>query len=321
MRFFRQAIFNYLCGMDRHITIMAAPLQGITDSVWRNAQAHCFGGVDIYYTPFLRREHGQVRRLGDAAPEANGGLHVVPQILGGRPDECVAMARALSAMGHRQVDINLGCPFPPVALHRRGSGLLPHPDQVAALAQALAQLQNIRFSVKMRLGWQNEREWEQVLPALAALNPTQVTLHPRTGREQYKGELHQEQLAAFVQTCPYPVVYNGGITTTDDIATIAQRFPRLHGVMIGRGLVARPGFLHPDENDQRYRLFHQELLDGYSQRLTGGEHQLLKKMQTLWEHFLPEANRKARKAIKKARTLEQYAQATRQALAHPIKGI
>ena len=44
------------------IPVLAAPLQGVTDNVWRMAQHEVFGGVDAYYAPFMRVEHGEVRR-------------------------------------------------------------------------------------------------------------------------------------------------------------------------------------------------------------------------------------------------------------------
>ena len=50
-----------------------APLQGYTDSVYREAHAQIFGGVETYYTPFVRLEKGGFRNkeLRDLAPEAN----------------------------------------------------------------------------------------------------------------------------------------------------------------------------------------------------------------------------------------------------------
>ena len=41
--------------------IYSAPLQGFTEAVWRNVHAAIFGGIDGYYTPFLRYEHGEIR--------------------------------------------------------------------------------------------------------------------------------------------------------------------------------------------------------------------------------------------------------------------
>ena len=41
--------------------IYAAPLQGYTEMAWRNAHDEVFGGIDAYYTPFVRMEKGGVR--------------------------------------------------------------------------------------------------------------------------------------------------------------------------------------------------------------------------------------------------------------------
>lgn len=42
--------------MQDILPIHFAPLQGYTDAFYRNAHAACFGGIDSYYTPFVRLE-------------------------------------------------------------------------------------------------------------------------------------------------------------------------------------------------------------------------------------------------------------------------
>lgn len=43
--------------MEENVPVIyAAPLQGFTETAWRNAHAQSFGGVDAYYTPFIRLE-------------------------------------------------------------------------------------------------------------------------------------------------------------------------------------------------------------------------------------------------------------------------
>lgn len=48
--------------------------------------------------------------------------------------------------------------------------------------------------------------------------------------------------------------------------------------------------------------------------LQGGDLQLLNKMKTVWEYLLPDADRKARKAIHKASRLDTYQTAVNQLL-------
>ena len=61
--------------------IAFAPLQGYTDAVYRRAHWECVGGVDEYYTPFVRIEKGEVRKkdLRDTDPAANEAVPTVPQ--------------------------------------------------------------------------------------------------------------------------------------------------------------------------------------------------------------------------------------------------
>ena len=47
------------------LPIHFAPLQGYTDAAYRQAHACIFGGIDTYYSPFVRVEHGEIRRKDD----------------------------------------------------------------------------------------------------------------------------------------------------------------------------------------------------------------------------------------------------------------
>ena len=81
--------------------IHLAPLQGYTDWVYREAHARVFGGVDTYYTPFVRLEKDGFRNkeLRDLAPEANAfpklqplpflfRQHILPRALFMQPRPC-----------------------------------------------------------------------------------------------------------------------------------------------------------------------------------------------------------------------------------------
>ena len=77
--------------------------------------------------------------------------------------------------------------------------------------------------------------------------------------------------------------------------------------MIGRGLAKDPAMLCPEKaNADNYCELHNRLRDAYTEQLNGGEHQLLMKMKSLWENFLPNAPRKSLKAIKKATSMAKY---------------
>lgn len=299
------------------IPVLAAPLQGVTDNVWRMAQHEVFGGVDAYYAPFMRVEHGEVRRkdLRDVNTDRNAGITLIPQILACQPDHALMMVDALKQMGYSRIDINLGCPFPPIALHRKGSGMLAYPDLAEGLFKALAAVDGVEYSVKMRLGWDRNDQWRDILPLMEMLKPVNIAVHPRIGKQQYKGDLDIEQFEALLAASSCPVVYNGNLRTVEDIEATIQRYPKIAAVMVGSGLAANPGMFVPDAAPGDYRRFHDMLVDGYTEQLNGGEAQLVRHLQDIWQTFLPGTGRKLFKAIRKSRTLEQYETAAAAALA------
>ena len=302
---------------DKKISVFAAPLQGVTDNVWRMAQHEVFGGVDAYYAPFMRVEHGEVRRkdLRDVEPDRNAGTTLIPQILACQPDHALMMVDALKAMGYSRIDINLGCPFPPIAMHRKGSGMLAYPDLAESLFKALATVKGVEYSVKMRLGWDRNDQWLDVMPLMELIKPKHIAVHPRTGRQQYKGDLDISQFEAILAASPWPIVYNGGLRTLEDIEEVAHNYPNIDAVMVGSGLAANPGMFAPDAKPDDYRRFHDMLVEGYMNQLNGGEAQLVRHLQDIWQTFLPGTGRKLLKAIRKSRTIDQYQNAASAALA------
>jgi len=272
--------------------------------------------VEAYYAPFMRVEHGEVRRkdLRDVDPERNTGITLIPQILACQPDHALMMVEALKHMGYIRIDINLGCPFPPIALHRKGAGMLAYPELVETMFKALATVGDVEYSVKMRIGWDQNDQWRDILPLMDIIKPVSIAIHPRTGKQQYKGELDIEQFEALLAASPWPVVYNGNLRTVEDIQEIIQRYPTLAAVMVGSGLAANPGMFSPDAMPDDYRRFHDLLVEGYTQQLNGGEAQLVRHLQDIWQTFLPGTSHKLFKAIRKSRTLEQYEAAATAAL-------
>ena len=228
--------------MQDILPIHFAPLQGYTDAFYRNAHAACFGGIDSYYTPFVRLEKDSFRNkdVREIAPESNQVPHLVPQLIAPSIEKAETILSLFIEKGYKEADINLGCPFPLLAKRHNGSGILPYPDEVKTLLGLTLKYPQISFSVKMRLGWENPDECLQLAPILNDLPLRHITMHPRLGKQQYKGEVDLKGFEAFYNECNHPLIYNGDLLTVEDIQTISERFPRLAGIMIGRGRLANP---------------------------------------------------------------------------------
>lgn len=300
------------------LPIQFAPLQGYTDAVYRRAHARVFGGIETYYSPFVRIEHGEIRRrdVRDIEPENNPGLHLIPQLIAPDIDKAEQIIALFIEKGYKSMDINLGCPFPVLAKRHNGAGMLPHPEEVKALlTNTIERHPDIEFSVKLRLGWDNPEECLELLPLFNELPLTHIILHPRLGKQQYKGEVDLNGFEAFYNGCKKPLLYNGDLLTLEDIRSISTRFPKLAGLVIGRGLLANPALaleyrqgktLSTDEMAKKVGQLHSEVFNNYQEQLQGGELQLLMKMKSFWEYLLPDGDRKSKKTIHKTSKLANY---------------
>ena len=296
--------------------IHLAPLQGFTDYIFRNAFEKYFGGVDAYYPPFIRLENGKVRNkdLRDIQAGLNTVPRLIPQILPGSSQEFRLLTEIVRDNGYTEIDINLGCPFPLIAGKRKGAGMLPYPEQVQEVLQTVNEYPDIRFSLKIRLGWENVCECQFLSSVFNSVRLDHITVHARTGKQQYKGVVDEEAFARFSEMIRHPLFYNGDIRCRQDVERIFGKFPVLRGVLIGRGLLSSPLLANEFKRNETFseekRMslcsdFHEELFFAYSGVLQG-ESQLLSRMKALWEYFLPSTDRKILKKIRKATRLSQY---------------
>ena len=280
--------------MQDTLPIHFAPLQGYTEAIYRNAHDAFFGGVDTYYTPFVRLEKGNFRRrdVRGIEPENNGVPHLIPQLIASSAEKAEVILSLFIEKGYQEV--------------------------VKALLSIVTRYPQISFSVKMRLGWEQPDECLALAPILNDLPLRQITMHPRLGKQGYKGEVDLQGFSAFREVCQLPLVYNGDIHNLEDIQRISTQFPSLAGIMIGRGLLANPALaleykenrtLAPDEMRDRLKSMHKSVYNNYDVLLEGGEGQLLTKMKTFWEYLAPQTDRKVLKAIHKSTNISKYYQA------------
>lgn len=295
-------------------TIHFAPLQGYTDRVYRKTHALIFGGVDMYYTPFVRWEKQCFRNKDIKDISKEQGTLVIPQLIAATPEEFREIVSLFKTNNYRNIDINMGCPFSKQVRLHRGAGILPYIKEVKSLLSLILEYPEIRFSVKLRLGWEDGNECMVLLPLLNSLPLTHITLHPRLGVQQYGGCTDLEGFELFYNSCIHPLYYNGDICTFDDIEKITMRFPNIKGLMLGRGLLSHPwlateyksGKLSIEEKREKLSVFHSKLWNEYALCLEGGEHQLLMKLKTIWDYLLPDASKKCRKKILKSFSLQMY---------------
>ena len=303
--------------------LILAPMQGLTEVMFRRAYEQCFpGAVDLAVAPFVSLTHGNCggrEQLDDILPERNAGsMAVIPQILGHEPEEFVRMANCMADLGYGEVNWNIGCPMRRIAAKHRGSGILPYPDEIRATLDNVVPRLKARLSVKMRLGHRSPDEIFDIIPILNDYPLAHVTIHGRTGKQQYSGTVDLERVFQAASQLKAPFVYNGDVCTVAAYRQVLSRCTP-HAVMIGRGLLYDPTLplkIKGVEADCRQLtlLFVATLYDAIEQEYPHPVPQL-RKMKEYWclaYRSLHIAEQKAR-AMLRLQSVEDFRRAVNQA--------
>ncbi|MEA3478130.1 MAG: tRNA-dihydrouridine synthase family protein [Bacteroidota bacterium] len=301
------------------IRLHSSPLQGFTDFRFRNAFQKHFGGVDQYIAPYIR-VNGKMEikpaNKRDILPANNQSLDLIPQIITKDAHEFLFVANYVQKQGYNELNWNLGCPYPMVAKRGMGSGLLGTPEKIDEILNRVSAESDIRVSVKMRLGYESPQEIFRVLPVLEKYKLTNIAIHPRIGRQLYKGEVDLKTFEECIGQSSHKIFYNGDITSVQRLREMRDRFPTITHWMIGRGLIADPFLpamikadnpVYPENRYEVFNSFHDALLFSYEEALSGPKH-ILMKMYSFWEYFIHSfpGSPKGLKKIKKTQSLSSY---------------
>lgn len=292
-----------------------APLQGYVDNAYRRLHSQIYGGVDCYYTPFIRIEKGEPRRQDIARLKASvgDGTPLVPQIIFASPEEFRILTEAVKALGFNRIDLNLGCPYPMQTNRGRGAAMI---SDIATMEQIVKQIDSdcsTSYSVKMRLGKDNPDEWRSLLPLLSSVKLNHIAIHPRIARQMYSGDLYIDEFRSLESQSSNPIVWNGEIRNIGDLSAHTNAA----AIMIGRGLLARPSLATEWRNNEEWQHakriatlleFHDRLLSEYEQTLCG-QTQILQHIKPFWDYLEEEIGHRCLKAIRKASTLDRYREA------------
>ena len=307
------------------ITLLSSPLQGFTDFRFRNAFHKHFGGIDTFYSPYIKLNgkmviKGSYQR--DIFPENNTTLEVIPQIITNDADEFLFVAKYVRELGYKELNWNLGCPYPMVAKCGMGSGLISNTSQIEHILKRVHNETDIVVSMKMRMGYENPTEILDVFPILEQYPIKNIAIHARIGKQLYKGGVDLEAFQKCLDTSKQKIYYNGDITSVTKFNELQERFPSIEHWMIGRGLIADP-FLpsmiknntteYPKNRLEIFEAFHDEIYREYDAYLQGPT-PIRMKMLGFWEYFSESFSnpQKTFKKIKKAGNSKNYEAAVKE---------
>lgn len=292
-----------------------APMEGLTDSIYRRLHHKYFPGLDRYYMPFLSPTvhrtltNREERELPLADTE---GFVAIPQVLTKVPEDFLWAAEVIRDRGYREVNLNLGCPSGTVTAKGKGSGMLRDPESLDRFLDAVFADAPLPISVKTRLGFEEPEEFAKLLEIYNQYPIVELTVHPRVRKQFYSGEVDMAQFRYAASNSKNSLCYNGDITTLAD----AERIENVDAVMIGRGLVADPGMVTGGTDRQVLESFCDELLESYLVAF-GGSRNAMFRLKENWGFLITrfEGGDKLWKRLRKTTDLAEYRSITREIFA------
>ena len=292
-----------------------APMEGITDSIYRRLHHQYFPGIDRYYMPFLSPTmhrcltHKEDREL----PIANSvDFCAIPQVLTKNAQDFLWAAQQCRDRGYEEVNLNLGCPSGTVVSKGKGAGMLRDPAVLDSFLDEVFRSTVLPVSVKTRVGIEDGEEFPRLLEVFNRYPIQELIIHPRVRKDFYKPPLRMEWFEFAARSTSIPLCYNGDICSREDLLNIQKQFPDLHAVMIGRGLIGSPGMLQPAGTDVKVlEAFHNELLEAYT-ICFGGARNAMFRMKENWHYLMGsfDGGEKLFKQLRKTTDLQEYRRIT-----------
>ena len=166
-----------------------APMEGVTNYIYRNAYHQFYHPMDKYFTPFISAKPNKRfsdKEIREVSPENNKGMYVVPQILTNNGDDFLETARILKEdFGYKEVNLNLGCPSGTVTAKGKGAGFLGEPEKLKSFFDRIFSKCEMEISVKTRIGTDYEEDWEELLKIYKSFPIKELIIHPRLLKDYY----------------------------------------------------------------------------------------------------------------------------------------
>ena len=287
-----------------------APMEGLTDSIYRRLHHKYFPGVDKYYMPFLSPTihrtltHKEDREL----PMADSvGFAAVPQVLTKVSEDFLWAAQVCQDRGYDEVNLNVGCPSGTVVSKGKGSGMLRDIQALDKFLEEVFSRSPLPISVKTRLGLESPDEFYPLLEVYNRYPIQELTIHPRVRKQFYDGPVNMELFDFGVEHSKNPLCYNGDILTRSQAEALQQKYPQVQSMMIGRGLVADPGMLSGGTDVNALEAFMNELMAVYEVEF-GGSRNAIFRLKENWGflHDRFEGSEKLWKRLRKTTDASEF---------------
>lgn len=292
-----------------------APMEGLTDSVYRKLHHKYFPGVDGYFMPFFsptEHRHLTEREARELPMAEDTDFFAVPQVMTKSPTDFLWACQVCADRGYTQINLNAGCPSGTVVSKGKGSGLLGHTDTLRAILDTVCAQSPIPVSVKTRLGLLSDEEYPSLLSLYNDYPLALLIIHPRVRKQFYNGTADRSWFAYTCQNSKNPVCLNGDLLTVAHCKNAVAEFPQADSLMLGRGLIGNPGMFTPEgTTGEKLTAFYDELLSTYIE-LFGGSKNAMFRLKEHWTYLLPHfiGAEKLAKQLRKTTDISEFRRLT-----------
>ena len=202
-----------------------------------------YGAPDLIFTEYFRvHEHSTLERhIVDSILFHNTDKPIFAQLIG---ESVPDLERTVESIFSQElpvagIDLNMGCPAPKVYKKNVGGGLLRDPKKIEEIFNCLKKCTPNYFTVKMRIGFECDKHFNEILSLINEYEIDLLSLHARTVKGGYKSEVQYEYIKDAARYLKCPVLANGNITSYISAEQILMD-TQSQGVMIGRSSIRNP---------------------------------------------------------------------------------
>lgn len=284
-----------------------APLEGVTDRIYRQLHSRYFPGVDRYYLPFLSPTVHRAltpREAVELPPADTLSYCAIPQLLTKNAEDFLWMAQQCADRGYSQVNLNLGCPSGTVTAKGKGAGMLRDLQALDSFLYEVYKAAPLPISVKTRIGFDDPGEFPAIMEIFNRYPICQLIIHPRVRTAFYKGAVHTQSFGYAAQIAKMPLCYNGDLWSKTHIQVVQSAFPEVKALMLGRGLVGNPAMLTGQADMAVFERFYAELFDAYAEGF-GGARNAMFRLKEHWSYLMPHFDNEEKLAKRLRKTTDQ----------------
>lgn len=229
--------------MDNRVVL--APMAGVCNSAFRLTVKEF--GAGLVYAEMISDKALNIRnkKTLDMLYIDERENPMTLQIFGGDKENLVEAAKFVDQHTNADIiDINMGCPVNKIIKCEAGAKWLLDPNKIYEMVSAVVDAVDKPVSVKMRIGWDDERVFAvENAQAAERAGAAAIAMHGRTRVQMYEGKANWDVLAEVKKHINIPFIANGDVETPEDAKRILEH-TNADAVMIGRAALGNPWMMY-----------------------------------------------------------------------------